>query len=92
MKSEMINCSKHEGLWECADFTSAGTLNFSTTPSSKKQRMPHLMSSNSDRGKSLKWNSCSSTVLGSGMLVFCVSLGRGRKNKIHQCSVPSLSV
>lgn len=53
--------------------TSAGTLNFSTTPSSKKQRMPHLMSSTSDNGKSLKRNSCSSTVLASGMVVFCMS-------------------
>lgn len=52
-------------------FTSAGTLNFSTTPSSKKQRMPHLMSSNSDRGKSLKRNSRNSTVFASGRVDFC---------------------
>lgn len=64
-------------LWIQAGFltpaycTSAGTLNFSTTPSSKKQRIPHLMSSNSDRGKSLKRNSCNSTVLASGMVDFC---------------------
>lgn len=57
-------------LWYTLYCTSGGTLNFSTTPSSKKQRIPHLMSSNSDKGKSLKRNSRSSTVLASGMLVF----------------------
>lgn len=36
--------------------TSAGTLNFSTTPSSKNMRMPALMRSNSETGKSLKEN------------------------------------
>lgn len=36
--------------------TSAGTLNFSTTPSSKNMRMPALMRSNSVTGKSLKEN------------------------------------
>lgn len=36
--------------------TSAGTLNFSTTPSSKNMRMPALMRPNSVTGKSLKEN------------------------------------
>lgn len=61
-------CNRHSVR---QDYTSAGTLNFSTTPSSKKQRMPHSMSSNSDKGKSLKRNSSSSTFLASGILAFC---------------------
>lgn len=36
--------------------TSAGTLNFSTTPSSKNMRMPALMRSVSETGRSLKEN------------------------------------
>lgn len=63
-------------------FTSAGTLNFSTTPSSKKQRMPHLMSSSSDRGKSLKRNSRSSTVFASGMVDFCGAIRRSEQSTL----------
>lgn len=63
--------------------TSAGTLNFSTTPSSKKQRIPHLMSSNSDKGKSLKRNSSNSTVLESGMVVFCTLETRRKRSACH---------
>lgn len=64
-----VECSEVVLLWYTLYCTSGGTLNFSTTPSSKKQRIPHLMSSNSDKGKSLKRNSRSSTFLASGMLV-----------------------
>lgn len=39
-----------------ASLTSAGTLNFSITPSSKNMRIPALMRSNSETGKSLKPN------------------------------------
>lgn len=43
-------------IYLAARLTSAGTLNFSTTPSSKNMRMPALMRSNSETGKSLKEN------------------------------------
>ncbi len=55
-----------------SSLTSAGTLNFSTTPSSKKQRMPNLIRSSSVTGKSLKLNNSRSTSLASGMLALCV--------------------
>lgn len=85
LHEELLYCLEKQLLQSphCKKLTSAGTLNFSTTPSSKKIRMPVLMRSCSVTGKSLKENlyiSSPFTLFAGGQVVRCIKCQTQRHN------------